>query len=415
VPILGTSPDSIDRAEDRERFKELLDLLRLRQPPSGIARSTQEAVGIATRIGYPVLLRPSYVLGGRAMEIVHDEEGLRTYLAHAVQASEERPVLIDKFLEDAIEIDVDAIADGQTVVIGGIMEHIEEAGVHSGDSACSLPPHSIPGETVREIARQTKALARELRVVGLMNVQFAIQKGEIYILEVNPRASRTIPFVSKAIGVPLAKLAAKVMGGRKLADLGFTEDVLPRHVCVKEAVFPFIKFPDVDTILGPEMKSTGEVMGVDVNFGRAFAKAQIAAGMMLPREGKVFISVRDEDKNGVLPAARMLHDEGFRIVATGGTAHFLSRNDIPVETVLKVNEGRPHAADLIKNGEIALVINTPLGAQSKADSFYIRRTALVYNIPYFTTLAAARAVAHAISHLIKEDLSVRSLQEYHGR
>ncbi len=415
VPILGTSPDSIDRAEDRERFKELLDLLALRQPPNGIARSTQEAVGIASRIGYPVLLRPSYVLGGRAMEIVHDEEGLRKYLADAVQASEERPVLVDKFLEDAIEIDVDAIADGETVVVGGIMEHIEEAGVHSGDSACSLPPHSISGETVREIARQTKALAKELGVVGLMNVQFAIQKGEIFILEVNPRASRTIPFVSKAIGVPLAKLAAKVMAGKKLSGLGFTEAVTPRHVSVKEAVFPFIKFPDVDTILGPEMKSTGEVMGIDVNFGKAFAKAQIAAGMMLPRGGKAFISVRDEDKDGVLPAARMLHEAGFMIVATGGTAAYLSRNSIPAETVLKVNEGRPHVADLIKNGEIALVINTPLGAQSKADSFYIRRTALVYNIPYFTTLAAARAVAHAISYLIREDFSVRSLQEYHGR
>jgi len=415
VPILGTSPDSIDRAEDRERFKDLLDLLKLRQPPNGIARSTEEAVGIASRIGYPVLLRPSYVLGGRAMEIVHDEEGLRKYLTHAVQASEERPVLIDKFLEDAIEIDVDAIADGDIVVIGGIMEHIEEAGVHSGDSACSLPPHSIPADTVREIARQTKALAKELRVVGLMNVQFAIQKGEIYILEVNPRASRTVPFVSKAIGVPLAKLAAKVMAGRKLADLGFTEDVTPRHISVKEAVFPFIKFPDVDTILGPEMKSTGEVMGIDTNFGKAFAKAQIAAGMMLPRSGKAFISVRDEDKNGVLPAARMLHEAGFNIVATGGTVEFLARNAVPAETVLKINEGRPHVADLIKNGEIALVINTPLGAQSKADSFYIRRTALVYNIPYFTTVAAARAVAHAISHLIREDLSVRSLQEYHGR
>ena len=415
VPILGTSPDSIDRAEDRERFKDLLDLLKLRQPPNGIARSMEEAVGIASRIAYPVLLRPSYVLGGRAMEIVHDEEGLRKYLTHAVQASEERPVLIDKFLEDAIEIDVDAIADGDTVVIGGIMEHIEEAGVHSGDSACSLPPHSIPGDAVREIARQTKALAKELRVVGLMNVQFAIQKGEIYILEVNPRASRTIPFVSKAIGVPLAKLAAKVMAGRKLADLGFTEDVTPRHVSVKEAVFPFIKFPDVDTILGPEMKSTGEVMGIDVNFGKAFAKAQIAAGMMLPRTGNAFISVRDEDKNGVLPAAQMLHEVGFHIVATGGTAEFLVRNAIPAETVLKINEGRPHVADRIKNGEIALVINTPLGAQSKADSFYIRRTALVYNIPYFTTVAAARAVAHAISHLIREDLSVYSLQEYHGR
>ncbi|MBI5575666.1 MAG: carbamoyl-phosphate synthase large subunit [Deltaproteobacteria bacterium] len=415
VRILGTSPDSIDRAEDRERFMDLLDKLKLRQPPNGIARSTEEAVAIAARIAYPVLLRPSYVLGGRAMEIVHDEEGLRKYLAHAVQASEERPVLIDKFLEDAIEIDVDAISDGETVVIGGIMEHIEEAGVHSGDSACSLPPHSIPRETAREIARQARELAKELRVVGLMNVQFAIQKGEIFILEVNPRASRTIPFVSKAIGVPLAKLAAKVMAGKKLTDLGFTADVTPAHISVKEAVFPFIKFPDVDTILGPEMRSTGEVMGIDENFGKAFAKAQIAAGMMLPRGGRAFVSVRNEDKAGVLPAARMLHEAGFRIVATSGTAEFLSASGVPSETVLKINEGRPHVADLIKNGEIDLVINTPLGAQSKADSFYIRRTALVYNIPYFTTLSAARAVAHAISHLIREDLSVKSLQEYHGR
>ena len=415
VTILGTSPESIDRAEDRERFMEMLDKLGLRQPPNGIARSTKEAVAIADRIGYPVLLRPSYVLGGRAMEIVHDEEGLRKYLTDAVQASEERPVLVDRFLEDAIEVDVDAISDGETVVIGGVMEHIEEAGVHSGDSACSLPPHSIHPETVREIARQTKALAKELRVVGLMNVQFAIQKGKIFILEVNPRASRTIPFVSKAIGVPLAKLAAKVMAGKKLAELGFTEEIVPSHISVKEAVFPFIKFPDVDTILGPEMKSTGEVMGIDENFGKAFAKAQIAAGMMLPLEGRAFVSVRDEDKAGVLPAARMLQETGFRIVATRGTAEFLAGNGITAETVLKINEGRPHVADLIKNGEIALVINTPLGAQSKADSFYIRRTALVYNIPYFTTLAAARAVAHAIAQLKREELSVRSLQEYHGR
>jgi carbamoyl-phosphate synthase large subunit len=414
VPIIGTSPDSIDRAEDRERFKDLLDLLDLRQPPNGIARSAEEAVTIASRIGYPVLLRPSYVLGGRAMEIVHDEEGLRQYLAQAVQASEEKPVLIDKFLEDAIEIDVDAIADGETVVIGGVMEHIEEAGVHSGDSACSLPPHSISREITQEIIRQTKALARELGVVGLMNVQFAVKKGEIFLLEVNPRASRTIPFVSKAIGVPLAKLAAKVMVGQKLADLGFTEYIVPDHISVKEAVFPFIKFPDVDTLLGPEMKSTGEVMGIDAKFGRAFAKSQIAAGNMLPREGKVFVSVRDADKSGVLGPARMLHECGFRIAATGGTADFLTRHDIPAEPILKINEGRPHVADLIKNGEIDLVINTPLGAQSKTDSYYIRRTALIYNIPYVTTLAAAKAVAHAILHLTQEDLSVRSLQEYHG-
>ena len=414
VPILGTSPDSIDRAEDRERFAELLTRLELRQPPNGIARSTTEAVGIAARIGYPVLLRPSYVLGGRAMEIVHDEEGVRKYLTHAVSASEERPVLVDRFLEDAIEIDVDAISDGETVVIGGIMEHIEEAGVHSGDSACSLPPHSIGRETIAEIARQTRALAKDLAVVGLMNVQFAIQKGEIFILEVNPRASRTVPFVSKAIGVPLAKLAAKVMAGRKLRDLGFTEEIVPGHVCVKEAVFPFIKFPDVDTLLGPEMKSTGEVMGIDARFGTAFAKAQIAAGMNLPRSGKVFVSVRDEDKEGVISAARMLHGCGFSVVATRGTAEYLSGRGVPATPVLKVTEGRPHVADLIKNGEIAMVINTPLGAQSKADSYYIRRASLMYNVPYFTTLAAARAVAHAISDLIADELSVRSLQEYHG-
>jgi carbamoyl-phosphate synthase large subunit len=414
VPIIGTSPDSIDRAEDRERFKDLLDLLGLRQPPNGIARSAEDAEIIAGRIGYPVLLRPSYVLGGRAMEIVHDEEGLRQYLTNAVQASEEKPVLIDKFLEDAIEIDVDAIADGETVVIGGVMEHIEEAGVHSGDSACSLPPHSISPEITQEIIRQTKALAMELGVVGLMNVQFAVKKGEIFLLEVNPRASRTIPFVSKAIGIPLAKLAAKIMVGRKIGDLGLTEYIVPDHVSVKEAVFPFIKFPHVDTILGPEMKSTGEVMGIDDKFGSAFAKSQIAAGMLLPTGGKVFLSVRDADKAGMLGPARMLHECGFRVAATSGTADFLTRNGIPAEPILKINEGRPHVADLIKNGEIALVINTPLGAQSKADSYYIRRTALVYNIPYVTTLAAAKAVAHAILHLSEEDLSVRSLQEYHG-
>jgi carbamoyl-phosphate synthase large subunit len=414
VRILGTPPQSIDRAEDRERFAEMLTNLRLKQPPNGIAHSTEEAVGIAARIGYPVLLRPSYVLGGRAMEIVHDEDGLRKYLTHAVVASEDRPVLVDRFLEDAIEIDVDAISDGETVVIGGIMEHIEEAGVHSGDSACSLPPHSISPETIAEISRQTRAMAMELSVVGLMNVQFAIQRGEIYVLEVNPRASRTIPFVSKAIGVPLAKLAAKVMSGRKLADLGFTREVVPGHICVKEAVFPFIKFPGVDTLLGPEMKSTGEVMGIDRKFGTAFAKSQIAAGMNLPRSGQVFVSVRDEDKKGVLSAVRLLHERGFSVVATRGTASFLTENGVPTADVRKVNEGRPNVADLIKNGEVALVINTPLGAQSKADSYYIRRTALVYNIPYVTTLAAARAVSHAISDLIDDDLSVRSLQEYHG-
>jgi carbamoyl-phosphate synthase large subunit len=309
---------------------------------------------------------------------------------------------------------VDAISDGETVVVGGIMEHIEEAGVHSGDSACSLPPHSISSATIAEITRQTKALASELSVIGLMNVQFAIQHGKIFILEVNPRASRTIPFVSKAIGVPLAKLAAKVMAGRKLADLGFTSGVIPEHVCVKEAVFPFIKFPDVDTLLGPEMKSTGEVMGIDKTFSTAFAKAQIAAGMILPRSGKVFLSVRDEDKEGVFAAAEGLKRCGFSLVATNGTAAFLTARGLPCDTVWKVNEGRPHVADLIRSGEIALVINTSFGAQSKADSYYLRRASLVYNVPYFTTLAAARAVSLAISDLIADDLSVRSLQEYHG-
>jgi carbamoyl-phosphate synthase large subunit len=414
VRILGTPAESIDRAEDRERFSEMLDKLGLKQPPNGIARSMEDGVEIAARIGYPVLLRPSYVLGGRAMEIVHNEEGVRKYLTQAVIASESRPVLVDRFLEDAIEIDVDAISDGETVVIGGIMEHIEEAGVHSGDSACYLPPRSIAPEALAEISRQTRAMAIELAVVGLMNVQFAIQRGEIYILEVNPRASRTVPFVSKAIGVPLAKLAAKVMTGRKLADLGFTKEIVPGHFCVKESVLPFIKFPGVDTLLGPEMKSTGEVMGIDRNFGTAFAKAQIAAGMNLPRAGKVFVSVRDEEKEGVLPHVRKLHELGFTVVATVGTAAFLRKNGVPSETVLKINEGRPNVADHIKNGEISLVINTPLGAQSQADSSYIRRAALVYNIPYFTTLAAARAVTHAVSHLIADELTVRSLQEYHG-
>jgi len=412
--VLGTRPEAIDLAEDRGKFAELLRELDIPAPPHGEARTMQEAREIAARVGFPVVVRPSYVLGGRAMEIVHDEEGLRRYLTEAVSASEAKPVLVDRFLEDAIEIDVDAISDGKTVVVGGIMEHIEEAGVHSGDSACSLPPHSISRETIAEITRQTKALASELSVIGLMNVQFAIQRGKIFILEVNPRASRTIPFVSKAIGVPLAKLAAKVMAGRTLADLGFTSEIVPGHVCVKEAVFPFIKFPDVDTLLGPEMKSTGEVMGIDKTFGTAFAKAQIAAGMILPRSGKVFVSVRDEDKEGVLAASERLKRCDFSFVATRGTAAFLTAHGIPCDTVRKVYEGRPHVADLIRNGEIAMVINTPLGAQSKADSYYIRRASLVYNVPYFTTLAAARAVSLAISALIADDLSVRSLQEYHG-
>ncbi|RMG61293.1 MAG: carbamoyl-phosphate synthase large subunit [Deltaproteobacteria bacterium] len=414
VRILGTSPESIDVAEDRELFASMLSRLGLKQPPNGTATSVDEALEIARKIGYPILLRPSYVLGGRAMEIVHDEEGLLQYMKEAVVVSGDRPVLIDKFLEDAIEVDVDAVSDGEITVIGGIMEHIEEAGVHSGDSACSLPPYSLSKEIVEEIVRQTKMIARELSVVGLMNVQYAVKDGEIYILEVNPRASRTVPFVSKAIGVPLARIATKVMVGRKLKDLGFDREVFPGHICVKEAVFPFIKFPGVDTLLGPEMKSTGEVMGIDASFEIAFAKSQIAAGNFLPTKGRAFISVRDEDKPRILPAARNLVEAGFSLIATRGTAKFLRENGLDAEEVFKITEGRPHVADLIKSGQIDLVINTPLGAKSKADSYYIRRTALVYGIPYFTTIAAARAAALAIRRMKEEEFHVKSIQEFHG-
>lgn len=413
VKILGTSPDSIDRAEDRERFDRLLEDLGLRRPESGIARSLEEAERVADLIGYPLMVRPSYVLGGRAMEIVHSRDGLIRYISQAVKASPEHPVLIDRFLEGAIELDVDAISDGETVVIGGVMEHIEEAGVHSGDSACSLPPYSVRGEIVEEVCRQVRLIALELGVKGLINVQFAVLNDELYILEVNPRASRTIPFVSKAIGVPLAKLATKIMVGKSLKELGLTKEIVPPYTCVKEAVFPFIKFPGVDTLLGPEMKSTGEVMGVDETFGRAFAKSQIGAGNSLPLKGKVFISVRDEDKEAIVGVARELVKAGFTIVATKGTARYLEERLIPAEPVNKVAEGRPHIVDHIKNGEIAMVINTPLGPISHRDSYSIRRTALVYNVPYFTTVAGAKAAAKAIQSLLKEDLDVRPIQEYH--
>jgi carbamoyl-phosphate synthase large subunit len=413
VPILGTSPDSIDRAEDRERFKEVLDKLELLQPPSGTSRSPEEAIRIAAEIGYPVLVRPSYVLGGRAMQIVYDEESLRRYMHEAVLASPEHPVLIDKFLDDATEVDVDAVSDGQEVVIGGIMEHIELAGVHSGDSACSLPPRSLFPAVQNEIRRQTVALAKELRVIGLMNVQFAVKERTVYVLEVNPRASRTVPFVSKATGVPLAKLAARVMAGKTLSELGFTIEVVPAHMSVKEAVFPFIKFPGVDTILGPEMKSTGEVMGVDTSFALAFAKAQIAAGTLLPAQGKAFLSVRDHDKAMALPIARRLVENGFTLIATRGTAAYLSNAGIAVETVNKVAEGSPHIVDAIHAGAIAMVINTTDGAQAVADSFPIRRTALECRVPYFTTIAAAGAAAEGIAHLRRGLLSVQPLQEYH--
>ncbi len=416
VRIIGTSPDSIDRAEDRERFKELLEKLGLRQPDNGTARSVEEAVLIAARIKYPVIVRPSYVLGGRAMEICYDEESLRRYMVNAVKVSPKHPILIDKYLEDAVEVDVDALSDGKKVVIGGIMEHIEEAGVHSGDSACSLPPYSLDKGIIGEISRQTKAMALELGVIGLMNVQFAVKVSDIFVLEVNPRASRTVPFVSKATGVPLAKMAARVMTGKSLDELGFTKEVEIGYTAVKEAVFPFAKFPGVDTILGPEMKSTGEVMGVDAGFGKAFAKAQSGAGSHLPNTGRVFVSVKDQDKNPLLISiAKELSEIGFKLEATKGTAGFLSGHGIAVETVNKVKEGRPHIVDHLKNGDIDMVINTVFGSESQRDSLSIRRTTLTQNVPYFTTLAGARAAVMAISSNIKSECSVKTIQEYHGR
>src|SRR5579871_1651928 len=415
VPILGTSPDSIDRAEDRERFEQVLGTLDLRRPPNGIARSADEAVRVAEALGYPVLVRPSYVLGGRAMEIVWDHDSLARYVRAAVRVSPQHPVLIDRFLEDAIEVDVDAVSDGRDVVIGGIMEHIERAGVHSGDSACSLPPYSIPEDVQGDIRRQTVALARELGVVGLMNVQFAVKGADVYVLEVNPRASRTVPFVSKAIGVPLAKVAARCMVGRSLAEQGFMREVVPAHVSVKEAVFPFIKFPGVDTVLGPEMKSTGEVMGIDASFGAAFAKAQIAAGTVLPTGGQAFLSVPETDFAAVVPIARRLAGCGFRLLATRGTAGHLRAAGLAVETVNKVQEGSPNIVDALRHGEVALVVNTPAGAESVRDSFPIRRTALECQVPYFTTLAAAAAAAEGIALMARGPFTVRPLQAYHER
>jgi len=412
VKIIGTSPDSIDLAEDRERFAQLLNRLDIKQPENGMARSYEEAFKIAEQLRYPILVRPSYVLGGRAMEIVYDRCALRHYMTHAVSASPEHPVLVDKFLDDAIEVDVDALGDGQDVVIGGIMEHIERAGVHSGDSACSLPPKSITQEVQDEIRRHAVSLAKALNVCGLMNIQFAVQGTKVFVLEVNPRASRTVPFVSKAIGVPLAKMAARIMVGRTLKDLGFSEEVLPKHISVKEAVFPFNKFPGVDTLLGPEMKSTGEVMGIDTSFGIAFAKAQLGGGMRLPNSGRVFISVRDEDKGAVTVVAKKLHRAGFQIVATRGTAGYFAARGIPSEIVNKVQEGSPHIADQIKNGAVAMVINTPTDAHSHADSYEIRRRALDYQVPYFTTIAGAEAAAEGIEYLKQREFDVRALQDY---
>ena len=408
VPIIGTPPDSIDLAEDRERFKELLERLQLRQPLNGTARSTDEALRVAESIGYPVLVRPSYVLGGRAMEIVYEEEKLREYLVNAFQASVEHPVLIDKFLDDATEVDVDAIADGERVVIGGIMEHIERAGVHSGDSACSIPPRTLSPEVQAEIRRQAVALATALKVRGLMNVQFAVKGEEVYILEVNPRASRTVPFVSKAIGVSLAKLAARVMVGRKLDELGLTEEIVPPHVSVKESVLPFNKFSGVDTLLGPEMKSTGEVMGIDHSFSKAFAKAQMAGGMRLPDSGTAFFSLPDEHREGAAGIARSLAELGFRIVATGGTAAFFRERAVPAEVAHDVEE------TLGREG-VAMVVNTHANESYRNDGYIVRRNALDRQIPYFTTLAGAEAALEAIRFLKSGALTVQPLQEYQRR
>ncbi len=415
VPILGTSPDAIDRAEDRERFDALLEALRLERPPGGMARSADEAEAVAARIGYPVLVRPSYVLGGRAMEIVHDPGSLRGYMRYAVKASPEHPVLVDRFLADATEVDVDAICDGERVVIGGIMEHIEEAGVHSGDSACSIPPYSLPRPVIEEIMESTRRLALEIGVRGLMNVQYAVQEGRVFVLEVNPRASRTVPFVSKAIGRPLAKLAALVMVGKSLDELGFTEEIWPRHHSVKEAVFPFVKFPGADTLLSPEMKSTGEVMGIDSDFGRAYAKAQTEAGNSLPTRGTVLVSVKREDRPRIGAAVGELARHGFRVLATPGTARDLAALGIAVEAVPKVGQGERDVVQRVEAGDVDLVINT-VGAepQTVRDSAAIRRSALLRGVPYFTTAAGARAAVGAIRALQLESIGVRALQDIHG-
>ena len=412
VPIVGTSPDSIDRAEDRKRFQQFLQKLNLRQPANDTARTTEEAIDIAERIGYPVVVRPSYVLGGRAMRIVYNEQGVREFMGLAMIASSEHPVLIDKFLKDAIEVDVDAISDGETTIIGGIMEHIEEAGIHSGDSACVLPPHTLPPEMIEEIKDASKAMAMELKVIGLMNVQFAVKDNELYVLEVNPRASRTIPFVSKATGVPLAKMATKVMMGMKLAELGLTREVEVSHWAVKEAVFPFDRFDNVDTLLGPEMKSTGEVMGLDDSLGLAFAKSQLAAGQQLPSHGNVLISVRDADKPTILPLARRLLDLDFVILATTGTAEFLNKHNVDCTMVNKISQGRPHLLDKVQDNQVQWIINTSMGSRTTEDSYSIRRSALDYHIPYSTTATGALSMVRALETLRKKKMQVKAIQEY---
>jgi carbamoyl-phosphate synthase large subunit len=411
IPLLGTSHDAIDLAEDRERFQKLVEDLDLRQPRNGTASSVAEAVEVANAVGYPVVLRPSYVLGGRGMEIVHDQSNLERYMRDALVASGDNPVLVDSYLQGAIEVDVDALADKDTVFVAGIMEHIEEAGVHSGDSACALPPHTLPENIVAEIRRQTEALARALDVVGLTNVQYAVKDQDIYILEVNPRASRTVPFVAKAIGHPIAKIAARIMAGESLASFGL-EARIPDHVAVKEAVFPFARFPGVDILLGPEMRSTGEVMGLDHRFEEAYAKSQLAAGSDIPQSGTVFISVKDGDKESMVEAARRLAEKGFKIVATRGTARLLKEADLPVEIVKKVLEGRPNIVDAMKNGDVQLVFNTSEGSQAIKDSYELRRAALINNISYYTTVSGALAATQAICTLGPSSLEVAPLQSY---
>ncbi len=413
VPILGTSPDSIDLAEDRERFAALVQRLNLKQPENGIARSRDEALRVAERIGYPVLLRPSYVLGGRGMEVVEGPQQLDHYIATAVQVSGRSPVLIDRYLRDAIEVDVDAICDGVDVAVCGVLQHIEEAGVHSGDSACSIPPYSLSAEVVQEIERQTRELALALKVRGLMNVQFAVKNGEVYLIEVNPRASRTVPFVAKAIGTPLAKIAARVMAGGALGDMGKVRRI-DKYVAVKESVFPFARFPGTDPVLGPEMKSTGEVMGIDTDFDIAFAKALLGAGMDVPQGGTAFVSVKDDDKDNIVPAVEKLVELGFAIIATGGTAAHLKSKGLPVEVVNKVAQGRPHIVDKLLDGDVDLVFNTTEGWQSLKDSHSIRATALARKVPYFTTAAASLAAARSIEAVRGHALEVASLQSYYS-
>ena len=416
APILGTSPESIDLTEDRDRFSHLLKELHLTQPPSGTATNTGDALAIANAIGYPVLMRPSYVLGGRAMALVHDADELAAYMREAVRASAERPVLIDRFLEDSVEVDVDAVSDGENVIIAGVMEHIEEAGIHSGDSACSIPPYTLGPDIVEELKRQTRILAKSLSVVGLNNVQFAVHKRQVFILEVNPRASRTVPYVSKVVGVPFAKVAARAMAGETLPSMGLDHDVEPRHFGVKEAVFPFKKFSGVDVILGPEMKSTGEVMGLGADFPTAFLKAQEGAGSVLPLGGRAFISVRDEDKAAIIPLAQLLVELGFSLVATAGTRAALMANGVEADFVHKVTDGEPgHVVDQMEAGEVQFVLNTTAGKQSIKDSYSIRRTALLKNIFYSTTLAAGQAAIRAIRILRENEYSVRSLQDYHAK